>query len=68
MSQDNAFDKLVRELDDTALAGLAQAVNRESGDRRQQNSIPLEAIHPRMSDTDRQRVKDQIARVLRGEE
>jgi hypothetical protein len=68
MSQDNAFDKLVRELDDTSLSGLSQAVSRESGERRQQNSMHLEDIRPNMSDADKQRAKEQIARVLRGEE
>ena len=62
------FDKLVHELDDAALAGLTEAVSKESAMRRDQTAARLEDIHPNMSFADKQRVKDQIARVLRGEE
>ena len=68
MSMEQGFDKLVQELDDTALAGLNQAVSKESGLRRQQFSVRLEDIRPTMSDEDKLRAKEQIARVLRGEE
>ena len=52
---ENAFEKLVRELDDTALTGLSQAVAKESGQRRQDASIRLEEIHPHMPEADKAR-------------
>ena len=68
MSTEQGFDRLVQELDDTALAGLNQAISKESTLRRQQFSVRLEDIRPNMSDEDKLRAKEQIARVLRGEE
>ena len=68
MSMETAFDKLVRELDAEGLAGLRLAVNAEIGQRRQKTSIQVQDIHPGMSDADRERVRQEIARVLRGEE
>jgi hypothetical protein len=63
-----AFDKLVRELDEDGLDGLRQAVMAELGQRRQKTSIQVEDIHAGMSEADRERVRQEIARVLRGEE
>ena len=68
MSMDGAFDKLVRELDDHALAGLGQALAREASHRRQPAAFQMEDIHPRMSAEEKLRATEQIARVLRGEE
>jgi hypothetical protein len=65
---ETAFDKLVRELDDNGLAGLRQAVTAEMGQRRRSSSIQVEDIHPGMPEADRERVRQEIARVLRGEE
>ncbi|HXP83496.1 MAG TPA: hypothetical protein VN841_02175 [Bryobacteraceae bacterium] len=65
---ETAFDKLVRELDDDGLAGLRHAVMAELGQRRQKTSIQVEDIHPGMKEADRDRVRQEIARVLRGEE
>ena len=62
------FDKLVQELDEEGLASLRQAVMSELKERRQQGGVRLEDIHPAMSDADRERVRRQIAWVLRGEE
>ena len=68
MSMEQGFDKLVQDLDDAALNGLNQAVSKESGLRRQQFSLRLEDIKPNMSEADKLRATEQIARVLRGEE
>ena len=68
MSVDGAFDKLVRDLDDAALAGLGQALEREASQRRQQTCVQMEDIHPKMSAEEKLRATEQIARVLRGEE
>jgi hypothetical protein len=68
MSMEQGFDKLVQELDDAALTGLNQAIAKEASLRRQQYSVRLEDIRPNMSDEDKLRAKEQIARVLRGEE
>ena len=62
------FDKLVRELDGEGLAGLRQAVMTELSQRRQRTAIRVEDIRPGMPDADRERVRQEIARVLRGEE
>ena len=68
MNMDGSFDKLVHDLDDAALAGLSQSVARAAAQRRTQRAVKLEDIHPRMSDDDKRRAHDEIARVLRGEE
>jgi hypothetical protein len=65
---ETVFDKLVRELDDDGLTGLRRAVTAELGQRRQKTSIQVEDIHPGMPDADRERVRQEIARVLRGDE
>jgi hypothetical protein len=65
---ETAFDKLVRELDDDGLTGLRHAVMAELGQRRQKTSIQVEDIHPGMPEADRERVRLEIARVLRGVE
>lgn len=65
---EGSFEKLVRELDDDGLAGLRSAVLSELGLRRQKTAIRVEDIHPGMAETDRERVRKEIARVLRGEE
>ena len=63
-----AFDKLIRDLDDHALRDLQEAAAREAGVRRQQTSVQMEDIHPNMAAAEKQRVRQEIARVLRGEE
>ena len=68
MSVEGAFDKLVHELDDDALAGLSLAVAQEAGQRRQQTAVRVEDIHPNMSAEEKRRASEHIARVLRGEE
>jgi hypothetical protein len=68
MGMDGAFDKLVEDLDDEALAGLSRAVKRAASERRTGKALQLEDIHPRMSDEARERAHLEIARVLRGEE
>ena len=68
MGLDNAFDKLVEDLDDAALAGLSRAVQRVTSHRSEQTALQLEDIHPKMTDADRVRASAEIARVLRGEE
>ena len=68
MNMEQGFDKLVQDLDDNALAGLNQAVSKEADARREQLSMKLEDIHPNMTAADKLRAKEQIARVLRGEE
>jgi hypothetical protein len=68
MSMEQGFDKLVQDLDDAALAGLNQAVSKEADLRREQQSVKLEDIHPNMSAENKARAKEQIARLLRGEE
>jgi hypothetical protein len=65
---ETAFDQLVRELDDEGLAGLRRAVTEEMGQRRQKTSVQVEDIHPGMAEADRDRVRQEIARVLRSEE
>lgn len=67
MSQDNAFDTLVHDLDDAALAGLSQAVAREAG-QRAHDKLQLEDIHPNMTEAEKLRATAHIARILRGEE
>ena len=68
MGLDGAFDKLVEDLDDNALAGLSRAVARVASQRRERTAVQLEDIHPKMSDEDRRRAHADIARVLRGKE
>ncbi len=68
MGMDGAFDKLVEDLDDEALAGLSRAVTRAASERRAGKALQLEEIHPKMSDEARRRAHSEIARVLRGEE
>jgi len=68
MGMEGAFDKLVEDLDDAALAGLTRAVARVASHRREQTALQLADIHPKMSDADRILASEDIARVLRGEE
>jgi hypothetical protein len=65
---DAAFDKLVRELDDQALAGLGKALTRETSERRLHTPVQMEDIHPRMPEEMKKQALAEIARVLRGEE
>jgi hypothetical protein len=64
----DAFDKLVRELDDQGLADLNAALTRHAGERRRANGIQIEDIHAGMPEEAKRRVTEEIARVLRGEE
>ena len=68
MSMDQAFDKLVRDLDDAALSGLNEAAAREAAQRRQANAFKLEDIKPNMSEADKLRATEEIARALRGDQ
>jgi hypothetical protein len=68
MGPDESFEKLVRELDDDALACLRRAVAHESGQRRQQAALRMEDIHPNMSPAEKLRATEYIARLLQGEE
>jgi hypothetical protein len=62
------FDDLVRSLEAGTLEELGRAVASEIGGRRQQTSIRLEDIHPKMSADQKDEAARQIARVLRGED
>ncbi len=63
---DSKFDDLVRSLTPQMLEELRRAVVSEAGQRYQQSAIPLEQIHPRMSDEHREQAAAEIARVLSG--
>ena len=68
MSLEASYEQLVRGLDDEALAGLSDALSRETRGRKRQSGVQMEDIHPRMSAAEKLRATEQIARVLRGEE
>ena len=62
------FDKLVRSLEQPVLEELRRSVAAELSGRRAHTSIRMEDIHPRMSEEEKARATEEIARVLRGEE
>jgi hypothetical protein len=62
------FEELVQNLEGPMLEELRQWVVAELQERRAQTSIHVEQIHAQMSDEDKLRAMQEIARVLRGEE
>ena len=62
------FKELVESLDREGLDELRRSVAAEVGERRQKNAIHMEQIHPGMSDEQKGRAIQEIARVLRGDE
>jgi len=62
------FDELVQNLEAPMLEELRRSVAAEVSGRRAQSSIQVEQIHAQMSDGDKLRAMEEIARVLRGEE
>jgi hypothetical protein len=68
MSMTVHFQKLVKDLDQKTLDDLRRSVTAEVEGRRRKTSIKIADIHPRMSDGDRERAADEIARVLEGEQ
>ena len=62
------FDKLVRSLEQPVLEELRRSVVTELSGRRARTSMQMEDIHPRMSDDEKARATEEIARVLRGED
>jgi hypothetical protein len=67
MSMTEHFQKLVKDLDQKTLEELRRSVATEVEGRRRKTSIKIADIHPRMSDIDRERAKEEIARVLGGD-
>jgi hypothetical protein len=65
---DSKFDELVRGLEQPLLEELRRSVAAELGGRRAQSSIKMEDIHAQMSDEDKLRAMQEIARVLRAED
>ena len=61
------FDELVRSLDPPMLEELRRSVASEVNVRREQTSIQLEHIHPKMTVAAREEAAAEIARVLKGE-
>ena len=62
------FKDLVESLDREGLDELRRSVAAEVGERRQKSAIQMEHIHPGMSEEQKDRAVQEIARVLRGEE
>jgi hypothetical protein len=62
------FKELVESLDREGLEELRQSVSAECGQRRQKNAIRMEHIHPGMSEEQKARALQEIARVLRGDQ
>ncbi len=61
------FDDLVRSLDPQTLEELRRSVAAELGGRREESTIQIEHIHPKMSADAREEAAREIGRVLRGE-
>ena len=62
------FDDLVRSLDERMLEELRRSVTAEVNTRREQTSIQIEQIHPKMTMEAREEAAREIARALRGED
>ncbi len=62
------FQELVESLDREGLDELRRSVASEVDERRQKNAIQMQHIHPGMSEEQRERAVQEIARVLRGEQ
>lgn len=62
------FKELVESLDREGLDELRRSVAAEVGERRQKNAIQMQHIHPGMSEEQKERAAQEIARVLRGEQ
>jgi hypothetical protein len=62
------FEELVRAMEPAALEELRRSVAAELGERRQHTGLQIENIHPRMSEEEKNRALQEIARVLRGDE
>lgn len=62
------FDELVHSLDQRMLEELRRSVITEVNTRREQTSIQIEQIHPKMSLEAREEAAREIARALRGED
>lgn len=67
MSMTAHFQKLVKDLDQKTLEELRRSVASEVEGRRRKTSIKIADIHPRMSEEDRKRATQEIARVLQGD-
>jgi hypothetical protein len=60
--------ELVRDMDEDSLASLRQSVSSELASRKRKTVFRVEDIHPGMTEDEKGKVADQIARVLKGED
>ncbi|HML16666.1 MAG TPA: hypothetical protein VK419_06555 [Bryobacteraceae bacterium] len=67
MSMTAHFNKLVKDLDQKTLEELRRSVASEMEGRRRKTSIKIADIHPGMSEEDKERAAEEIARVLEGD-